>query len=173
MERNEIIEVLMEKSKVSREVAVDALERCSWDLLEAITYLENNGQGKKDEQPIIIEVKEEKDNKNHGEKFGGIGEVIGRMFKFIGKIIKKGNDKYFEIKKDNEKPIRISLTVSILLLVFLWVPTIALLVIGLFCGYRYSITGGNSNYENVNTILNKVSNSAETIKKDFKEGYNN
>lgn len=39
--------------------------------------------------------------------------MVGRMFKFIGKLIRKGNENYFEIKKENEKPMRISLTISI------------------------------------------------------------
>ena len=44
---------------------------------------------------------------------------------------------------------------------------------GLFCGYKYSIVGPHINYEGVNDIFEKVSESADTIKKDFKEGYEN
>ena len=50
----------------------------------------------------IIEVKEKDNNKkeNHKkkeDKSGGVGEIVGRIFKFIGKIIKKGNENYFEM----------------------------------------------------------------------------
>ncbi|WP_346928925.1 DUF4342 domain-containing protein [Clostridium sp.] len=176
MERNEMIEILIEKTNVSFEEAQEVLEKCDWDLLDSIIYLERRGKVENNEATIITEAKEEdqdkkEDNKKHDEKFGGIGEVIGRIFKFVGKFIRKGNNNFFEVRKENEKPIRISLTISILLLIFLSVPSIVLLIVGLFCGYKYSISGSNVNYDGVNDIFEEVSKSADTIKKDFKEGY--
>lgn len=145
-------------------------------MLDAIVYLERRGKVENNETTTIIEIKEEKeesknDSKKHEENFGGIGEVVGRIFKFIGKIFRKGNENFFEIRKDNEKPIRISLTISILLLIFFMPPVLILLVIGLFCGYKYSLSGKKVNYESVNNIFEEVSKSADTIKKDFKKGY--
>ncbi|MGL5378739.1 DUF4342 domain-containing protein [Clostridium sp.] len=178
MERNEMVEILMGKANISREEATEALEQSNWDLLDSIVYLERKGKMENSEVTTIVEVKEKakeekKEDKKHEDSFGGIGEVIGRMFKFAGKILRKGNDTFFEIRKANEKPIRISLTISVLLLIFLSVPTIILLVIGLFCGYKYSMTGKNFNCEGVNTIFEEVSKSADHIKKDFQEGYKN
>lgn len=178
MERNEMIEVLMGKANVSREEAQEVLEICNWDLLDSVIYLERRGKVENNETTTIIEVKAEEqekkeENKKHEEKFGGIGEVIGRMFKFLGKFIRKGNENFFEVRKENEKPIRISLTISLLLLIFLSLPCIILLIVGLFCGYKYSISGPSMNYEGVNTVFEEVSKSADTIKKDFKEGYDN
>ena len=46
-----------------------------------------------------------------------------------------------------------------------------LLIVGLFCGYKYSISGPDFNYDGVNNIFEEVSKSANHIKKDFKEGY--
>ncbi len=174
MERNEMIEVLMGKANVTREEAEQALENCNFDLLDAIVYLERRGKVENKEVTAltVVEVKEEKeDKKKQDEKYGGIGEIVGRIFKFIGKIFRKGNENFFEIRKDNEKPIRISLTISILLLLFFMPPTVVLLIIGLFCGYKYSIGGPNMNYDGVNDVFEKVSESADTIKKDFKKGY--
>ena len=176
MERNEMIEILIEKANISREEAQEVLEKCNWDLLDSIIYLERRGKVENNEATTIIEAKEEEqekkeDNKKHDDKFGGIGEVIGRIFKFVGKVIKKGNNHFFEVRKENKKPIRISLIISILLLIFLSVPSIVLLIVGLFCGYKYSISGSNVNYDGVNNIFEEVSKSADTIKKDFKEGY--
>lgn len=177
MERNEMIEVLMGKANVSREEAQEVLEICNWDLLDSIVYLERRGKVENNEATTIIEVKAEEqekkeENKKH-ESYGGICEVIGRMFKFLGKFIRKGNENFFEVRKDNEKPIRISLTISLLLLIFLSVPCIVLLIVGLFCGYKYSISGPSMSYDGVNTVFEEVSKSADNIKKDFKEGYNN
>lgn len=182
MERNEMIEILTKKVNISREEAQEVLEKCNWDLLDSIIYLERSGKVENNETTAIIEMKKEdqekeesqenkEDNKEHDEKFGGIGEVVGRVFKFLGKILKKGNNHFFEVRKENEKPIRISLTISVLLLVVLSVPSIILLIVGLFCGYKYSISGPNVNYDGVNNIFEEVSKSAENIKSDFKEGY--
>ena len=170
MERNEMIKKLMEKAYVTNEEAQEVLEKCNWDLLDAIIYLERNGKVENNETTTIIEVKEEEQkkedySKKKDESYGGI------IFKCLGKIISKGNKNYFEIKKDNEKPIRISLTISIILLILFMPPTVVLLIIGLFCGYKYSVGGPNMNCDGVNDVFEKVSESADTIKKDFKKGY--
>ena len=178
MERNEMIKVLMEKANVSGEVAEDALQMNNWDLLDAIIYLERKGKVENNEATAIIKVdhesKEEnkkESNENCKQKSGGIGELIGRMAKFIGKIISKGNENDFEIKKEDKKPIKINLTISVLLLIVAFWPMVILLVIGLFLGYKYSITGPDINGHGVNDVLGKVSESASNIKNDFKEGY--
>jgi hypothetical protein len=181
MERNEMIEVLMEKAKVGHEEAEEALQKHDWDLLDSIVYLERRGKIENNETTTIIEVEQgskeenkkenDKKHKKDDKKSGGIGEIIGRIFKFIGKIIRKGNESHFEIRKENEKPIKISLTISALLLIIALWPVAILLVFGLFFGYKYSITGTNINSDKVNDILGKVSESAYNIKDDFKAGY--
>ena len=174
MERNEMIEVLMEKAKVSHEEAEDALQKNDWDLLDSIIYLERKGKVENNETNTIIEVAEgskKESNENHKKKRGGIGEVIGRIIKFLGKAIDKGNKNNFEIRKESKKPIEISLTISALLLIIAFWPVAILLLVGLFFGYKYSITGPDINNDKVNDILDKVSESAENIKDDFKEGY--
>lgn len=174
MERNEMINTLVRKANISKEEAQGVLEQCNWDLLDAIIYLEKRGKIENDEVTAItvVEVKEEKEEKKkQEEKFGGIGEIIGRIFKFIGKLVKKANKNFLVIRKENEKPIRISLTISILFLIFLSIPTIILLIIGLFCGYKYSVSGSDFNCDGINNIFEEVSKSANHVKKDFKEGY--
>ncbi len=178
MDRNEMIEVLMSKAKISREEAEEVLQKNNWDVLDSIIYLEREGKVGSNVNNKIIEVAEESNEKNkresdenHKEKSGGIGEVIGRIVKFIGKIIGKGNENYFEVRKENKKPIKISLTISILLLIIAFCPVSILLIIGLFLGYKYSITGPYINNDKVNDVLKKASKSANDIKDDFKEGY--
>ena len=123
----------------------------------------------------VTEVKEEgnKSKDRHSEdKHYWICKIVGKIFKLIGKIIKKGNENYFEIKKENEDPIRISLTISVLLLIFLSAPTIVLLIVGLFCGYQYSLTGSTNNYNKVNEVFGKATEAADNFKEDFKKEYN-
>lgn len=178
MERNEMIEVLMKKAKVSSEEAEEVLQKCDGDLLDSIIYLEREGKIRNDETNRIIEVAEvrKEENKKESEekqkkKSGGIGEVIGRIFKFVGNVIGKGNENNFEITKEGKKPIKISLTIAVLLLIIAFWPVVVLLIVGLFSGYKYSITGSDIKTDKVNNILNKASKSADNIKDDFKEGY--
>lgn len=177
MDRNEMIKVLMEKAKISQEEAEETLQKNDWDLLDSIIYLERKGKIENNETPTIVEVeqesKEENKKERNKEKSGGIGVAIGKIFKFIGKVIKKGNNHHLEIAKENEKPIRITLTISVLLFIIAFWPVAILLIVGLFCGYKYSITGPNINTDKVNDILGKASKSADNIKDDFRKGYNN
>jgi len=171
MERDEMIKILMEKAGVSHEEAEEAIQKCNFYLLDSVIYLERKRKAENNETNTIIEVAEERKEENQKKKSGGIGEVIGRMFKFIGKAIGKGNENNFEIRKEGKKPIKISLTISILLLIIAFWPVAILLIVGLFSGYKYSITGPNVNINKVNDILDKASESADNIKDDFKEGY--
>lgn len=178
MERNEMIKVLMEKTKVSHEEAEEVLQKCEWDLLDSIIYLERAGKVENNEINKIVEVAKEgkEENKKEGEekhktKSCGIGEIFGRIVKFMGKVISKGNENYFEINKENKKPIKISLTISAILLIIAFWPVGILLAVGLFFGYQYSITGPDINTDKVNDILEKASESADNLKNDFKESY--
>jgi len=175
MERNEMIEILIEKTKVTREEAVEALEKTDWDLLEAIIYLERNAKVENTETTKIIEVKAEGqyqgDNNSNKESYGGLGTILGRIARGIAKFIRKANTNFFEIRKDNERPIRIPLIIAALLLIFLSVPTVILLIVGLFCGYKYSLSGPNINCAKVNDVFKKVSETADNVKRDFKESY--
>ena len=56
-----MIEILMGKGNITRREAEEALEKCDWDLLDAIFYLERNGKFEENNTTTIIEVKE-KDN---------------------------------------------------------------------------------------------------------------
>ncbi len=192
MERDIMIKRLMEKADISTEEAVEVLERCNWDLLDAIIDLERRGKLRGSKSDTIIDVvpvenynntynqeeanKQDYNAKANGEEkkeesCGGFGELIGRLFRFIGKLIKKGNKNFFDAKKENEKPIRIPLTIAAVFIVFLSIPSIILLVIGLFCGYKYSISGPDIKCDGVNDMFEEVSKSADNIKRDFKEGY--
>lgn len=177
MERNEMIEILIEKAKITHEEATELLEKFNWNLVDAIIFLERNGKIENKETTTIIEVKPEEqyqeDTKTNKESYGGVGTILGKIFRWVGKFIKKGNENFFEIRKDNENSIRISLIISALLLIFLSVPTVILLIIGLFCGYKYSLSGKNTKYDEVNKVFKKVSETADNVKKDFKESYEN
>ena len=65
MERNEMINTLVRKANISVEEAQEVLEKCNWDLLDAIVYLERRGKVENNEVTAltVVEVKEEKEDK--------------------------------------------------------------------------------------------------------------
>lgn len=64
MERNEMIEIIIEKANITREEAIEVLEKCNWDIIDSIIYLEKNGKIGNNETTTIIEVKEEEQQKD-------------------------------------------------------------------------------------------------------------
>ncbi|GAB6167956.1 hypothetical protein JCM1393_04160 [Clostridium carnis] len=56
MERNEMIKIIIEKANVTREEAIEVLEKCNWDVVDSIIYLERNGKIENNEITTIIEV---------------------------------------------------------------------------------------------------------------------
>lgn len=168
MEKDEMIKMVMQKTGTNEKDAESALERTGWNVIDAVIYIERRKNPKSSDIDIAAE---DKDKKSNEEKSRGIGAIIAMIFRFIGRVIKAGNEHFFEINKENEKPIKISLTVFVVLFIFLSIPMIILLIIGLFCEYKYSISSTKGSYDGINNIFNNASKSAEDIKKDFKEGY--
>lgn len=168
MERKEMIEKIMKKADVSYEKAEEALEKCNWDMLDAIIYLEREKKEKESKAVVCVP-----EIHNDSEGHDGLGRLLGRIFKFIGKMIRKGNVNYFHINKEGKEPIKISITISAVLLILAFWPVMLLLVIGLFLGYKYSIKGKDIKGNEVNNVFNKASEAADSIKNNFNEGYKN
>lgn len=169
MEKKEMIEKLMNKANVSYEKAEEVLEKCNWDMLDAIIYLEREKIEEEESKSVVCVPEIHNDNEGHD----GLGRLLGRMFKFIGKIIRKGNVNYFHINKEGKEPIKISITISTVLLILAFWPVMILLIIGLFSGYKYSIKGKGIKCNEVNNVFNKASEAADSIKNNFNEGYKN
>ena len=68
MERNEMIEIIIAKANVTREEAIEVLEKCNWDVVDSIIYLERSGKIENNETTTIIEVKEEDQKQEKNEK---------------------------------------------------------------------------------------------------------
>lgn len=63
-----MIKKLMEKAHVTYEEAQEVLEKCKWDLLDAIIYLERSGKVENNDTTTIIEIKEEDQKKEDNTK---------------------------------------------------------------------------------------------------------
>lgn len=107
---------------------------------------------------------------NRKEKRQGI---FSRVFRFIGRLVKKGNRNYFNISKKGKEPMRINLTITVLFFLFTFWFSFFLAVAGLILGYRYHIEGPDFEGKDINDYFDKAASTADGIRNDFKEGYKN
>lgn len=177
----EQVEKLRERANISYDEAKAALEKTNGDILEAIINLEKqnriqapegggyyssrNAQQSTESNSQNGKSKVELDN-NDGISFK---ELVGRAFRWCGKIISKGNINSFDVMKDGVKVMAVPVTILVLLLLFTFWITVPVIIIGLFFGYRYMFNGPDLGKENVNRALNSVAEAAEHIKKEVKD----
>lgn len=112
-------------------------------------------------------------NNGNEERCYGLGEVLGRILKFIVRLIKKGNANYLMITKDRKKPIKLPITICVILYVVAFIPMIILTIAGLFSDYNYTVVGPDIKSHSANEAFGKAADSARNMKNDFKNGYKN
>ncbi|MDD6795778.1 MAG: DUF4342 domain-containing protein [Clostridiaceae bacterium] len=116
-----------------------------------------------------VEVVKVENKKGNEER---VHSLFSRFFRFVGRLIKKGNSNYLRITKEGREPIEISLTITgVMLIIAFWLVFI-IMVAGLFCGYNYSLVGPNCSNK-MNDYLGKAADTASDIKNEFKDGYKN
>lgn len=177
MEQFEKVEKLKEKAGVSYEDAKSALEACNWDLLDAIVYLERLGKVNAPKSTSYTTHYEEPEHfgqtaSQYDENKSSFKSTVKKFFAWCRKIIKKGNQHYFDVTRKNETLISVPLTIlAILILIGFWAVLI-LLAVGLFTGCRYSFRGPDIKAETINKAMNKAGDTAENIKNDIRNNFN-
>lgn len=177
----EQVERLRSYADISVEEARDVLEEAGGDLLEAVILLEKRGKLKKESGsyrdgaasgstgeskagPHAEQSSARRDDA--GVKFS---ELAGRFFRWLGRVIHRGNQNSFRVSRRGETMITVPITVLALLLMFCFWCVIPLLVIGLFCDCRYSFHGPDLGRDNVNSVADSVADSAARIKREVKD----
>ena len=165
MDHFEMVEKLREKANVSYEEAKAALEACDWDILDALVLLES--EGKVSEKNGASYSTEEKSDTPQEDRNKKNARITGAKIKeFVSSLFKKGSENSFVVKRKGEELLRLPLIALILLLVFLFRLMLILLLIGLFCGIRYSFEGPLFNKTTVNHVMDKAADKADEIKHD-------
>ncbi len=174
----EQVEKLRERANVSFEEAKAALDACGGDLLEALILLEKQGKvnpphggGCYSSRDSVGEEKETAYQEcGTGERRGeSLGELMRRFGRFCKNLFKKGNSNYFEAEKEGKVIISVPVTVLIIGLIFFFWVIFPLMIIGLFCGFRYHFHGQDLGKESVNRVMDSASDTAESIKKSFND----
>ena len=175
MENLEKVEKIREKTGVSYEEAKKALEDANYDMLDAIIELEKQGKINKASGSYSTALatssdefeqaqKEYKDSIK-GESLGG---AFDRFFKWIAKLLKRSLEIDFVASKDGQQKLKFPLLVLILLICFAFWIVIPVMIIGLFCDFKYRFEGVDEVNVNVNDLCDRASNTCNNIKNDFK-----
>lgn len=176
MDQLERVEKIREKTGVSYEEAKAALDAAGGDVLDAIVYLENQGKinrpekqvyTTKPEQETSIELKEAA-KAYEAENHETFGDIVKKFLKWCGRMIKKGCENFFIVSKHHEEIMSVPVIVLALLLLFAFWIVLPLLVVGLFCGFRYSFRGNITKSVDVNKACDKAAEACESVKREFK-----
>lgn len=145
----EQIDELKKRTNASYEDVKKALEECNGDMVEALIYLEKQKKVKPEEKTTT-------DN-------------FGNFIKSVKRIIKKGNNTKFIVKKGDS--IILSLPVTIVVIITVVAPyiTVVALILAILTGHRIKFQGRNGEDLKVNETLDKVSDSVVNLKKKLSE----
>lgn len=176
MEHLEMVEKLKAKTGVSYEDAKAALVACEWDMLDAIVYLEKLGKVNENKAATFSTQYEQSEQfekaTNAHSKESGFAQGLNNFFDWCGDVIKKGNENFFNIAKNGEKFVTMPVTIFVIILCLAFWVVVPLLIVGLFFNFKYSFEGKITEGIDLNSAMDKASEVAESIKKDF-ENKNN
>jgi hypothetical protein len=183
MESHKLVDKLKNQTNISYEEAKSALEKTNWDILDAILYLEEAGKIQKPSVSIFYtneyrenyKYNEVTNNKDQGNNYDNAkkGNTFEGVFVEICKIIDTGNNIFFEMKTKNKVFLRIPITVIILLLIFAFWVVIPLVIVGLFFGVEFTISGNTVEANKLNNVFKRLSVNIKRVKENLKKGFRN
>ncbi len=162
MDHLEMVEKLREKANVSYEEASAALEKCNWDLLDALLMLEGEGRlhrdndaPKKEEYTTRVQPKPEK-KANHGG--------FAMLMRGLAQAIRRLNTVQLLIKKNGEVRLELPMSVVLLLIIIsIWAVGIVAIV-AMFFGYRFAVKGLSFD-DSVNAAMDKAGTFVDDVAK--------
>lgn len=169
MDNFEKVEKLKERAKVSYEEARNALEKCNWDMLDAMIYLEKNGKVEAPEQEsystqnVITIVEAPKEEKK------SFMDYLKQFGYWCCRLVEKGNRNSFCVDRDGEEIINLPLTVLVVLLLCAFWIVLPLLIVGLFFNMKYRFAGPDMH--SVDTELNKAMDGAANVASNIKNEF--
>ena len=162
MDHLEMVEKLREKANVSYEEASAALEKCNWDLLDALLMLEGEGrlnsEGDAPNQEKYTTRVQPKAEKKAGH--GGLAVLM----KGLAQVVRRLNSVQLLIKKNGEVRLELPMSVVLLLVVIsIWAVGIAA-VVAMFFGYRFAVKGLSFD-DSVNAAMDKAGSFVDDVAK--------
>lgn len=178
MEKLEKVELIREKTGVSYDDANAALEASNGDVLDAIIFLERVGKAQPQTAsytttgtdttfgaPVSPEMVEAQNAYQQQSKRSKFGEYMKRIGEEIKRLVRASIDITFVIERHGNRVIALPVLVLVLA-VFLWWAAIPLLIVGLFFDCHYHFEGIKRVTVDVNDVMDKASEVADSIKRD-------
>ena len=162
MDHLEMVEKLREKANVSYEEASAALEKCNWDLLDALLMLESEGRLYREGEATKQETFTTRPKPQAEKKaiHGGFALLMRGLLQLVRRI----NAVELLIKKGNEVQLEFSMSfVLLLMIVNIWLVAIAVIVAMIF-GCRFSIKGLSFD-DSVNAAMDKAGDFMDDVAK--------
>lgn len=128
------IDELRKRANVTYEDAKSALEQCDGNLIDALVFLEKQNKIKSEHEPC----------------------APNNFFKAIKKLIKKGNETKFIVKKDEAIVLNVCVTLVVLLSVTVTPVMVAALILALATNHKIRIEKKNKEDSQVNIIFDKM-----------------
>ena len=177
MDMLEKVELVREKTGVSYQDAKEALEATSYDVLDAIIWLESHGKAdthtatyqttQTDAASTASDEMRAAQEEYHKEsKKTRVGEAVGGFWGQVKAVLRAGLEMTFIAERHGERVVTLPVLVVVIGLLA-WGASLWLLIAGLFCGFKYRVEGAGPVTIDVNDAMNKASEAAESIKSDF------
>ncbi len=178
MERIEMAEKLVEKANITLVEAKAVLERCNWDLLDAMIELERRGALK---EPGVTAASRREDTAYEmvyasvSQEQNGEPKESGRdrFRRTVRELLRKGLDNRFVVTRKEQELFNLPVLAAILIILALFWLSAILLIVGLFCGCRYSFRGADLGKEKINAGMSKATDVAQDIANQVKAAANN
>lgn len=166
MDHFEMVEKLSQKANVTYEEAKATLEKCDWDMLDALVMLESAGKVKTTPETSAQYSTQPQPQPAPAQANGKQEFVSGmqKLWNFICNLFKKGNANSFTIFRRQEEVVTMPVTVLVLLVLFIWPASMILLLIGMFCGLRYKFSGPD--FGENNPVNNAIEKAADTVQNE-------
>ena len=173
-----LVEPLIEKTGVSYSEAKTALESCSWDLLDAIVLLEQ--QGKTDrvksaqystrKERIPLDEAHTAHNDTRRENKENARQNLRRLGDWLAELVRKGNRNQLIVqRRDGSEVISIPVTAFVLLLIISAGTVLGLMFVSLFFGYGFRFEGKDLGKESINSVMEKAEETADSIKQGLQD----
>lgn len=172
MEQMELVETLREKTGCAYNEAKAALEESGNDLLEALCWLESHGKTQLVGASCSTADREAPEPEPQPEPRKQEGPFVRGckdLWRGLLDLVRWANRNLLVVKnRHGGTELRIPLTVAVLLLIVTFWFVVAAVLVGLFCGLRFSFEGPMAS-EDLNAAMGKATDFAEGIKNELRD----
>ncbi len=179
MDKLEKVEKIREKTGASYADALEALDLCEGDILDAIVYLEKSGkienkttaqfssdssaENKASERLVNATAEYDKSSEN-----ATVGDGVDSFFEWVKKVVRKSIDTKFTVNRNKDQVLQVPVLVLVLAFIFFFWIALPLMVIGLFFDCRYHFEGVDKVTVDVNDFCDRAADGATNMKNSGK-----